>query len=220
VPEGKKLAKKTFNEKLGIIDGISILGTTGIVEPMSEDALRETIKLEMNMIKERGKNSVVFCPGNYGHDFAITGLGIKKKNIVKVSNFIGDMLMHAKTKSIEKVLLVTHLGKGVKLAGGMLNTHSKYGDCRMEIICAHSVKCGVGIEALNEILGCVTTDGAINVIIREGKCQEVTKSIAGAIEKVLLRHVSGEMEIGVVLFNKEHGMLASNTIGKKLIEED
>jgi cobalt-precorrin-5B (C1)-methyltransferase len=218
VPEGRKLAKKTFNEKLGIVGGISILGTTGIVEPMSEDALRETIKLEINMLKECGKKNIVFCPGNYGYDFATSELGIKQDSIVKVSNFIGDMMMHAKERFIKKVLLVAHLGKGVKLAGGMLNTHSKYGDCRMEIICAHSVRCGVNVDALKEILECVTTDGAINVLIREGKCKDVIESIACEIEKNLMSHVLGEMKIGVVLFNKEHGMLATSTMGKEMLE--
>lgn len=220
VPEGRRLAKKTFNKKLGIIGGISILGTSGIVEPMSEDALRETIKLEINMQKEKARRSIVFCPGNYGHDFSTSNLNINTNRIVKVSNFIGDMLYYAKECNIEKILLIAHLGKAVKLAGGMLNTHSKYGDCRMEIICAHSVRCCVKVDALSEILECVTTDGAINILMREGKHKEVSQSIVDTIEKVINRHIHGEIQVGIVLFNKEHGMLATSSMGEMLLKED
>lgn len=216
VPEGKKIAKRTFNEKLGIVGGISILGTSGIVEPMSEDALRETIKLEIRM--HPMKDHLTFCPGNYGYNFATKQMGISKKRIIKVSNFIGDALIKAKDQGVKQVLLVSHLGKGVKLAGGMLNTHSKYGDCRMEILCAHGAKCSMDTEALKALLNCVTTDGAVDVLREQKCCAKVMTSLVRVIELNLERHVGEDMTVGVVLFSKEHGILATGEKARRLVK--
>ena len=130
-PEGEMLAKKTFNPRLGIVGGISILGTTGIVEPMSEKALVDTIRVELNQRKVGGAEYVLLTPGNYGSDFIHNELGLDLKVAVQVSNFIGEALDICKELGFKGAMLIGHVGKLVKIAGGMMKTPSKYGDCRM-----------------------------------------------------------------------------------------
>ena len=131
VPEGERLAKKTFNPRLGIAGGISILGTTGIVEPMSDGALVGTIRAELSQRRAAGDCYVLLTPGNYGSEFIRDGLGLDPALAVQTSNFIGDALDLCRELGFSGALLVGHVGKLVKLAGGMLNTHSRWGDCRM-----------------------------------------------------------------------------------------
>ena len=143
VPGGEQLAKKTFNPRLGIIGGISILGTTGIVEPMSEQALVDTIRVELRQRKANGAEYVLLTPGNYGSDYIQKDIGIDPKIAVLTSNFIGEALDICKELKFQGALLIGHVGKLVKIAGGMLNTHSKYGDCRMDIMAAHAGAAGL-----------------------------------------------------------------------------
>lgn len=139
VPNGEEIAKKTFNSRLGIEGGISILGTSGIVEPMSEKALLDTIFLELNTRKSAGDSIAVLVPGNYGEDFAKKTFGIK--NTVQCSNYIGDAIDYASDLGFSDILIISHMGKLVKLGSGIMNTHSKYADGRMETAC---VMCGFG----------------------------------------------------------------------------
>ena len=137
VPQGRELAKKTFNPRLGITGGISILGTTGIVEPMSDQAIVDTIAVELKQRRAHGDEYVLFVPGNYGVDFIRDELDIDPDTAVQTSNFIGDSLDLCRRLRF-KALLIGHIGKLVKIAGGMFNTHSKYGDCRMDILAAQA----------------------------------------------------------------------------------
>ena len=138
VPDGERLAKQTFNPRLGIVGGISVLGTTGIVEPMSEKALVDTIRVELNQRRAGGADYVLLTPGNYGCDFIRAGLNLRPEWAVQTSNFIGQSLDICRELGFRGALLVGHIGKLVKVGGGMMNTHSKYGDCRMEILAAHA----------------------------------------------------------------------------------
>ena len=125
VPEGEALAKKTFNPRLGIVGGISILGTTGIVEPMSERALVETIRVELRQRRAAGADYALLTPGNYGSDFIRDGLGLDPALAVQCSNFLGDALDLCRELGFRGALLAGHIGKLVKVGGGMLNTHSR-----------------------------------------------------------------------------------------------
>ena len=136
VPDGERLAQKTFNPRLGITGGISILGTSGIVEPMSEQALVDTIRVELRQRRETGADYVLLTPGNYGADYIRACIGLDPRTAVLTSNFIGDALEICRELGFSGALLVGHIGKLVKLSGGMWNTHSKYGDCRMELLAA------------------------------------------------------------------------------------
>ena len=218
-PEGEKLAKKTFNPRLGIVGGISILGTTGIVEPMSEKALVDTIRVELRQRKENGAEYVLLTPGNYGSDFVRTGLGIDPAIAVQSSNFIGDTLDICKQLNFKGALLIGHIGKLVKVAGGMLNTHSKYGDCRMEILAAHAGAFGAAAEQIREILSCVACDEVLR-ILGETHCREKTLQSVTDRVQFHLSHRAGEgLEVGAVLFSKKYGLLGQSTNARDLIRK-
>ena len=219
VPEGEKLAKQTFNPRLGIVGGISILGTTGIVEPMSEKALVDTIRVELRQRRANGDEYVLLTPGNYGCDFIRAGLALNPEQAVQTSNFIGQTLDICRELGFRGALLVGHIGKLVKIAGGMMNTHSKYGDCRMEILAAHAGIAGLSPEKIGEILECVACDDALR-ILRDAGCFE--KTLTGLTERILfhLHHRAGEdMEVGTILFSKEYGLLAKSDNAMELIEK-
>ena len=133
-PEGEALAARTFNPKLGITGGISILGTTGIVEPMSDRAVVETIRAQMNVLKAEGDKFAVLAPGNYGLAFLTQKYGLQEDRIVLISNYAAEAVKLAAEAGFEGILLAGHIGKLVKIAGGVRNTHSMYGDRRMEIL--------------------------------------------------------------------------------------
>ena len=218
VPDGERLAKQTFNPRLGIVGGISILGTTGIVEPMSEKALVDTIRVELNQRRAGGGDYVLLTPGNYGCDFIRAGLNLRPEWAVQTSNFIGQSLDICRELGFRGALLVGHIGKLVKVGGGMLNTHSKYGDCRMEILAAHAGKTGLSPEKIGEILDCVACDDALR-ILQEAGCRE--KALDSLNERILfhLRHRAGEnLELGTILFSKEYGLLAQSANALNLIE--
>lgn len=134
VPAGQELAPKTFNPKLGIVGGISILGTSGIVEPMSDEALLAAIRVEINVRKEEGLTILPAAPGNYGRNFFLEKYGFSLDTAVESSNFIYDTVKMAQNAGFRRMLFVGHIGKLVKVAGGIRNTHSRYGDHRMEIL--------------------------------------------------------------------------------------
>ena len=219
VPEGEVLAKKTFNPRLGIEGGISILGTTGIVEPMSEKALIDTIRVELKQRRANGSEYVLLTPGNYGCDFIRAGLALNAEQAVQTSNFIGQSLDICRELGFKGALLVGHIGKLVKIGGGMMNTHSQYGDCRMEILAAHAGIAGLSPVKIGELLDCVACDDALR-ILKDAGCMEET--LAGLLSRILfhLRHRAGEgMEIGTILFSKEYGLLAKSDNAMELIEK-
>jgi cobalt-precorrin-5B (C1)-methyltransferase len=221
-PEGEALAKKTFNPRLGILGGISILGTTGIVEPMSEKALVETIRVELRQRRVSGKEYALLTPGNYGSDFITRELGLNMNIAVQVSNFIGDGLDICRELGFRGVLLVGHIGKLVKIAGGMLNTHSRYGDCRMEILGAYAAAAGTSAQVVREILECVTCDDAVRLLQEEKTDAE---TLARVTEKVRshLEHRAAPVKTGVLIFSKEYGILGkspnADALLKKIAEE-
>lgn len=217
-PEGEMLAKKTFNPRLGILGGISILGTTGIVEPMSEKALVDTIRVELTQRRANGASYVLLTPGNYGSDFIRRELGLDMNLAVQVSNFIGDALDICKELGFKGALLIGHVGKLVKTAGGMLNTHSKYGDCRMEILAAHAGAAGVPAEKLAEILSCVACDDVLR-ILKETPYYEATLSRVAERAAFHLQHRADTVEVGTLLFSREYGILGKTDNTEKLLQK-
>ena len=218
VPEGEALAKKTFNPRLGIVGGISILGTTGIVEPMSEQALVDTIRVELRQRRELGPEYVLLTPGNYGADFIRDSIGIDPRTAVLTSNFIGDALELSRELGFHGALLIGHIGKLVKLAGGMWNTHSKFGDCRMELLAAHAASLGLRPEKVSELLSCVMCDDALRILLEEQLYDSVLARLAGRIE-FHLQHKCGEMEIGAMVFSKEYGRLCQTSCAQALLQK-
>ncbi|MGL5711837.1 MAG: cobalt-precorrin-5B (C(1))-methyltransferase CbiD [Paraclostridium sp.] len=163
-PEGESIAKKTFNPRLGIIGGISIIGTTGIVEPMSDEGWKKSLSIELKMKKEQGLDKIILVPGNHGETFIKETLGIDMKYVVRTSNFVGYMLKEAQRFGYKKVLMAGHLGKYVKVAGGIFNTHSKVADARNEILIANLALMNAPFELIEKVNRCVTTEEFIEII--------------------------------------------------------
>ena len=218
VPEGERLAQKTFNPRLGILGGISILGTTGIVEPMSEKALVDTIRVELRQRRADGGEYVLLTPGNYGSDFIRDGLGLDPQRAVLTSNFIGDALDICKELDFRGVLLVGHIGKLVKLAGGMMNTHSKYGDCRMEILASMAGACGLSPRRIGEMLECATCDDALRIAGEEGLTGPLLQRLAARVDFMLKNRAGAGMTIGAILFSKEYGFLCRTEDARGLLD--
>ena len=166
IPEGARLAKETFNPRLGIEGGLSILGTTGIVNPMSEQALIDTIEVEMKVCLAEKYRYLIIAPGNYGLDFLKEQYSIEENDVVKCSNYIGQTIDMAVEQDCKGVLLVGHIGKLIKVSGGIMNTHSRWADCRMDLFATAALRAGVAGGKAVEFLDCVTTDDALE------KCSE------------------------------------------------
>lgn len=219
VPGGEELAKKTFNPRLGIVGGISIIGTTGIVEPMSERAIIETIRVELRQRRESGAAYALLTPGNYGSDFIRDGLGIDPAIAVQTSNFIGDAIDICRELGFRGALLAGHVGKLVKLAGGMLNTHSQYGDCRMELIAAHAAAEGLAAARIGEVLQCVSCDDALRVLREAGLRERTMERLMGRIAFHLRARAGEAMETGAITFSKVYGELCRTANAKALIRK-
>lgn len=203
--EGTEAAKKTFNEKLGIIGGISILGTTGIVEPMSEKALIDTIYLEIDSQMEQGRQNILLTPGNYGRNAALEKFGIDIEKGIKISNYIGDTLDYLLYKQPERVLIIGHAGKLSKVAGGIMNTHSSYADCRHEIFAAYAALCGADKKVIEEIFNAVSTDEIDYILIKHNLHEKVWDIIINKIMENINRRLQNTIRCEVMVFtNKEN----------------
>ena len=215
VPEGVEIAKKTFNPRLGIEGGISIIGTSGVVEPMSMQAILDTIKVELKQHKAFGYRCAAISPGNYGLDYMKATYNYDLDKSVKCSNFIGDTIDMAAELGFEAMLLTGNMGKLVKVAGGIMNTHSREGDCRMEIMAAAALQCGVSSETCLKILDCVMTDEAIRLIEEEGKKEEVMQNLMDKIMYYLRKRAADRMEIECIVYSSKYGELAQSKGAKK-----
>ena len=225
IPLGEELARKTFNPRLGIEGGISVIGTTGIVEPMSEQALIDTIKVELRQKRELGCEYVLLTPGNYGSDFIRDGMGLDPETAVQTSNFIGDSLDYCVELGFKGALLIGHIGKLVKIAGNMMNTHSKYGDCRMEILGSAAAICGVSRESAEYILGCAACDEAVRVLKEEGIDEATLKIVSDRIGHNLASRaykactIGQTFETGAIMFSKEYGILGKTEDADALLKK-
>ena len=208
IPSGVELAAKTFNPRLGIVGGISVLGTSGIVEPMSEQALIETIRVEMRQKLANGMEYLLVVPGNYGIDFLDQyGHGLQLEDAVKCSNFVGEALDAAVEFGAKGVLLVGHIGKFVKLAGGIMNTHSHNADARMELLTVHAALLGAPVELLQKMMECVTTDDALKYLKEADLMEPVMERIMEKMEFYVNQRAQHQLELGVITFSNVFGIL-------------
>ena len=220
IPEGEAVAKRTFNPHIGVTGGLSILGTSGIVEPMSQQAILDTIQLEMNQAALRAGNPkrLILAPGNYGLDYLHeTYPDFAAIPVVKTSNFIGDTLDMAASAGFEEVLLVGHVGKLVKVAGGILNTHSHTADCRTELFCTHAALCGAGRDTCAALYDAATTDACLDILDAAGLRAPVLESLLQAIQLHLDRRAADAFRVGAVLFSNQHGPLGLTPTAKELL---
>ena len=186
-PAGVELAKKTFNPRLGIQGGISILGA-------------------------------LLTPGNYGADFLKDSLHADWKKAVLTSNFIGDSLDACRELGFRGALLVGHVGKLVKISGNMLNTHSKWGDCRVELLAAHAGAAGMGSGEIAAVLDCVSCDEALRIIREAGFWDETLERITAKVAFNLRHRAGEEMEVGAMLFSNVYGLLSETPNARTLMK--
>lgn len=223
VPGGEALAARTFNPRLGIVGGISILGTSGIVEPMSSQALLDTIRVELNQRRAEGYDSVAVTPGNYGRDYMKRRYGYDLDRSVKCSNFIGQTIDMAAELGFQRILLTGHIGKLIKVAGGIMNTHSREADARMELLAAFALRCQVPAECARRILDCLNTEEALALLQESGKLQEVMDYAMERICFYLDKRAGQRLEIACVMYSSEFGELARSREAEKwfiLLEQE
>lgn len=216
IPDGIEIAKRTFNPRLGIEGGISVLGTSGIVEPMSEAALIDTIKVEMKMLKTSGKNDILVTLGNYGENFSINELNIDIADGVKCSNFIGETIDYAVELELKSILFVGHIGKLVKVAGGIMNTHSKNADARMELLMAAAIEAGISLESAKKILSCITTDEAIHILQEEENVDKTMQILVDKMQFYMRKRGYEKVDIEVIIFSNEFGLLGKTNLADNL----
>lgn len=215
IPEGAALAAKTFNPRLGIVGGVSVLGTTGIVRPMSEEALIDTLKAELNLHNSMGMRHLLLTPGAYGAAFCEAELGLDLSRAVQCSNYIGAALDHAALLGFETVLLVGHVGKLVKCAAGVMNTHSRVADARRETLCAHAALCGADRATLSAVMDSATTDAALTALgpLRGATMERVT----AALGQQLQRRAGERTRVEAVVFSNTLGLLGQTEGAQSLL---
>ena len=206
-PGGEAVAQKTFNPVLGIEGGISILGTSGVVEPQSLQALLDTIQVELKMHAAAGCKEVIFTPGNYGEDFLKAHPPVREIPVVKISNFVGDSLDFAVEMGFTQVYLVGHLGKFVKLAAGVMNTHSRYADGRREVFASHAGMAGANQNCICQLMEAPTADQCLAILEDAGLREPVLDSIFKQILYHTRRRADG-VQVEAVVFSNQSGALA------------
>lgn len=221
VPGGEAAAERTFNPRLGIEGGISILGTTGIVEPMSTRAILDTIRVELNQRKALGDRIAAVSPGNYGLNFMQETYGYDLNRSVKCSNYVGDTVDMVREMDFRGMLLTGHIGKLIKVSGGIMNTHSKEGDARMELLAAGVIRAGGSMDTLRGILNCRVTEEALGIIQAESPAL-LRKSMESVMDRILyyLRKRAGEeLPVECILYSNEFGLLAASPGAMDMLEE-
>ena len=221
VPGGEAAAERTFNPRLGIEGGISILGTTGIVEPMSTRAILDTIRVELNQRKALGDRIAAVSPGNYGLNFMKETYGYDLNRSVKCSNYVGDTVDMVREMGFRGMLLTGHIGKLIKVSGGIMNTHSKEGDARMELLAAGVIRAGGSTDTLRGILNCRVTEEALGII--QGESPELLRKSMDAVMDWILYYLSKrageELPVECILYSNEFGLLAASPGAMDMLEE-
>ena len=219
VPGGAELAQKTFNPQLGIVGGISILGTSGFVEPQSLRALLDSLAVEVRFQAASGVRDLILTPGNYGQHFLARFPGLAAMPQVKCANFIGDTLDLCLDHGIRTVLLVGHLGKMVKLAGGIFNTHSRVADCRTELFAAHAALLGADQPTVARLMAAATSDACIEILDEAGLREPVLQSLTAAAQAHLRRRAGDTMRVGLISFSNPYGLLAVSDTAKEILKD-
>ena len=219
VPEGEKIARKTFNPRLGIVGGISILGTSGTVEPMSEKALIDSIRVEMTQHAAMGEQYMLVTPGNYGADYLREHMELPFEKNIKCSNYVGETIDMAVDMGVKGILFISHIGKFVKVAAGIMNTHSHSADARMEVLCSNAIRAGGDLACARSILQCNTTDEALRVIDENHILKETMKEITDRIQFYLDHRSYQQILLGAVIFSNEYGYLGQTANAAELIDK-
>lgn len=217
IPGGAEAAARTFNPMLGITGGLSVLGTSGIVEPMSEQAIVDTVAIQMRQAAVGGRTDLILTPGNYGEDFLRSAQWDRLESpVVKCSNYIGEALDTAAALGFRRVVLAGHAGKLVKLAGGIMNTHSRCADCRAELFCAHAAVCGGDRALCRRLMEAPTTDACLALLDGAGLREPVLASLMEAVQRHLERRAAGAYATGALMFSNVYGLLGLTGAAKEI----
>ncbi|SCM80580.1 putative cobalt-precorrin-6A synthase (deacetylating) [uncultured Sporomusa sp.] len=215
IPEGEKLATRTLNPILGIVGGLSIIGTTGIVEPMSEEAFKNSLVPQISVVQALGYTDIVFAPGKIGQDIAINRCGLPAAAVIQTSNFIGHMLENAVKYGMRRVLLFGHLGKIVKVSAGIFHTHNRMADARLETIAAYMALHGAPQTAIEEIMASTTTEAAMPIIARYNMTQ-VYSVLAERASARAKRYVFGDLTVGTVVVTLQGDILGLDETAREI----
>ncbi len=217
-PDGEDVAKKTFNPRLGILGGISILGTTGIVEPMSEAAYLRSLEVEMKQRIIQGEKYLLITPGNYGADYLRSHTTLPPEQNFKCGNYIGETIDMAVSLGAKGILFVAHIGKFIKVAGGIMNTHSHSADARMELLSSNALRAGADLATAREILSMTTTEEALNLLKERGLLDAVMKEVTERIQFYLDHRSYEQILLGAVIFSSVHGYLGETKNARQLMK--
>ncbi|UXY12686.1 cobalt-precorrin-5B (C(1))-methyltransferase CbiD [Kosakonia sp. ML.JS2a] len=220
-PEGEERAKKTYNGRLGILGGISIIGTTGIVTPMSEESWKRSLSLELEQKRAGGMERVILVPGNHGERFVREQLGVSGELVVTMSNFVGYMIEEAVRMGYRQIVLVGHPGKLVKIAAGIFHTHSHIADARMETLVAHLALLGAPHALLLAVSDCDTTEAAMEHIDAAGfnhLYDHLARRICQRIEQ-MLRFTQTPPQCDAIMFSFDNKVLGANRSPEAIARE-
>ena len=219
IPQGEEVAEKTFNPRLGIVGGISVLGTSGIVMPMSETALIDSLRAEMRMLRANGGEYLVITPGNYGETFSKEMGNLDLTFEMKCSNFVGETMDMAESLGVKGILFIAHIGKFVKVSGGIMNTHSHNADSRAELTAAAAVRAGADLPLVRRILETNTTEDALDILEEGGRelFDRTMQNICDRAVFYLNARCRGAVETELVLFSSVKGKLAQSAGAEEMM---
>jgi cobalt-precorrin-5B (C1)-methyltransferase len=198
-PEGANIAKKTTNAKLGVKGGVSILGTTGVVKPLSLEACRRSLVPQIDVAIARGYKRIVFVPGNIGEKIAKEKFNVPEDAIVQTGDFVGYMLDKAVEKDVKEIIFIGHSGKIVKLAANIFNTHHKVGDARNEVIASYAGAVGASTQTINDLLAANTSDEASEILRQTGFLEQTYNRIAARVHQRVSDRVENKIRISIVI---------------------
>ncbi len=218
IPDGERLAKKTMNSRLGITGGLSVLGTSGLVEPMSEKSYEDTLALELKTLSREHRGPVVLVTGNYGRTLALEHFKLPEQAVVKVGNLVGFSLDRCSEMELNEILIIGHIGKLIKVAAGIFNTHSRVADARFETFAARAALLGAGREIILKMQEAVTTEDMVDLLNEIGGTGYFDQ-LAEEVSSRASAYLYGQVRVGTVLFNFRRGLLGSDDQAKSLLEE-
>ena len=218
IPAGVELARKTFNPRIGIEGGISVIGTSGIVEPMSNTAVIETIRTEAKMRRAGGQRNMLLTIGNYSEDYVHGKLPFSLERSITCSNFIGDAIDIGLELGFESILIIGHIGKLVKLGAGIMNTHSSWADGRMEVLVTCGLLAGADAETLRRLPDCATADAAMDILDENGYLEGTAAVLEKRMDSYLRGRVKDQAKIGALAFSYKRELIIQTELAEELIK--
>lgn len=218
IPNGEELAIKTFNGRLGVKGGLSILGTTGIVRPMSEEAIKESLRLELSMCYEEYGESCAFVTGYSGENY-LKEQYVNCKSIVLCSNYLGYLLDCAEDMKFKNILIVGRAGKLIKPAANIMYLHSHTAGGQREIVCTHSALLGLSKEKIKKLYDCNTTSQMHELLVEYNISDKVWKSIIESACSNCISRTHNKIKIGMLLVDENNQILSKSNSVDEVIEE-